>query len=190
MSVEFSGLFHENLPKSLDIFAEKSTPTKSLGGRQVSVVSVTNFPQHHPGVIVSQAPANALPIEIQLRWSDQDLLAHVNNATIMRLAEEARIRALTQLQRSVGWEGPLDMVLRTAHTEFLRPVMYDDSITINVWVSRIGNSSFVLQHELVQDGEICVTIEAVVVAFDADNQAPMPLPDQIRAAFESVLASV
>lgn len=138
---------------------------------------------------MSKAPKNALPVKIQLRWSDQDLLAHVNNATIMTLVEEARIRALTDLQQRAQWEGPSDMVLRTATTEFLRPVLYEDSVVVNVWISRIGNTSYVLQHELIQDGEICVTVEAVVVVFDAEKQVSMPIPDPIRAVFETVLAS-
>ena len=138
---------------------------------------------------MSNAPHNALPIEIQLRWSDQDLLAHVNNATIMTLVEEARIRAMTELQQHSEWNGSLDMVLRTATTQFLRPVMYEDSVTVNVWISRIGNTSFVLQHELLQDGEICVTVEAVVVLFDAEKQVSRQIPDTLRAVLESVSAS-
>lgn len=138
---------------------------------------------------MSTAPKNALPIEIQLRWSDQDLLAHVNNATIMTLVEEARIRAITELRQQSEWNGSLDMVLRTATTQFLRPVMYEDSVTINVWISRIGNTSFVLQHELLQDGEICVTVEAVVVLFDAEKQVSRQIPDTLRAVLESVSAS-
>ncbi|OAV63079.1 acyl-CoA thioesterase [Enteractinococcus helveticum] len=138
---------------------------------------------------MSNAPKNALPIEIQLRWSDQDLLAHVNNATIMTLVEEARIRAITDLQQRGELNGPLDMVLRTATTEFLRPVMYEDSVTVNVWVSRIGNTSYVLQHELMQYGEICVTVEAVVVLFDVEKQVSKPIPDPLRAVLETVLAS-
>ena len=138
---------------------------------------------------MSNAPKHSLSIEIQLRWSDQDLLAHVNNATIMTLVEEARIRALYQLQEQTQWDGPLEMVLRTAHTEFLRPVMYEDSVTVNVWISRIGNTSYVLQHELVQHGEICVNVEAVVVVFDSKEQAAMPIPAPVRAAFETVLTA-
>ena len=139
---------------------------------------------------MSNAPKNALPIEIQLRWSDQDLLAHVNNATIMTLVEEARIRASTELQQRGQWNGPLEMVLRTATTEFLRPVMYEDSVVVNVWVSHIGNTSFVLQHELLQYGEICVTVEAVVVLFDVEKQASKPIPDPLRAVLETVSASL
>lgn len=137
---------------------------------------------------MSQAPQNALEIPIELRWSDQDLLGHVNNAKLMTLAEEARIRSLDRLRRQYELPGPLDMVLRTTHTDFLRPVMYEDAIKIMVWISRIGNTSYVMQHELIQNGEVCVNVEAVVVMFDSEKQAPMSLPDEVRAAFESVAA--
>lgn len=137
---------------------------------------------------MSQAPQNALEIPIELRWSDQDLLGHVNNAKLMTLAEEARIRSLDRLRRQYELPGPLDMVLRTTHTDFLRPVMYEDAIKIMVWISRIGNTSYVMQHELIQNGEVCVNVEAVVVMFDSEKQAPMSLPDEVRTAFESVAA--
>lgn len=137
---------------------------------------------------MSQAPPNALEIPVELRWSDQDLLGHVNNAKLMTLAEEARIRSLERLRRQLRLEGPLDMVLRTTQTDFLRPVMYEDAIKVLVWISRIGNTSYVMQHELIQNGEVCVSVEAVVVMFDSQQQAPMPLPDEVRAALESVAA--
>lgn len=137
---------------------------------------------------MSQAPPNALEIPIELRWSDQDLLGHVNNAKLMTLAEEARIRSLERLRRQLRLEGPLDMVLRTTQTDFLRPVMYEDAIKVLVWISRIGNTSYVMQHELIQNGEVCVSVEAVVVMFDSQQQAPMPLPDEVRAALESMAA--
>lgn len=137
---------------------------------------------------MSNAPKNALEIPIELRWSDQDLLGHVNNAKLMTLAEEARIRTLGRLQQQVDYSGPLDMVLRTTDTEFLRPVVYESAVIVYVWITRIGNTSYVMQHELVQDGQVCVTIEAVVVMFDSEQQAPMPLPDEVRSALESISA--
>lgn len=50
---------------------------------------------------MSKAPQNALEIPIELRWSDQDLLGHVNNAKLMTLAEEARIRSLGRLREQL-----------------------------------------------------------------------------------------
>lgn len=137
---------------------------------------------------MSQAPQNAININIALRWSDQDLLGHVNNAKIMTLVEEARIRTVAQLQQQGGCDGPLDMVLRTSQTDFLRPVLYTGNVEVNVWISRIGNTSYVMRHELVQDDQVCVTVEAVVVMFDSAKQAPMVIPDRIRRALESVSA--
>ena len=137
---------------------------------------------------MTKAPQNALEIPIELRWSHQDLLGHVNNAKLMTLAEEARIRSLGRLREQLDWTGPLDMVLRTTQTNFLRPVMYDGAITVFVWISRIGNTSYVMQHELVQHGQVCVNVEAVVVLFDSAEQAPMPLPDEVRTVLETLVA--
>lgn len=135
---------------------------------------------------MSNAPTSAIRVEIELRWSDQDLLGHVNNAKIMTLLEEARIRALEDLRRRANWEGTIETVVRTAHTEFIRPVVYTGETVVNVWISRLGNSSYVLQHELVQDGEVCVTLEAVMVAFDSQTQTSTPIPAPLRVAFESI----
>lgn len=135
---------------------------------------------------MSQAPENAINIHLALRWSDQDLLGHVNNAKIMTLVEEARVRTVMQLQQDNQCNGPLDMVLRTSQTEFLRPVMYTGDVEVNVWISRIGNTSFVMQHELVQDDAVCATVEAVVVMFDNAKQTPMTIPEHIRSALEAV----
>lgn len=131
---------------------------------------------------MSQAPPNALEIPIELRWSDQDLLGHVNNAKLMTLAEEARIRSLERLRRQLRLEGPPGYGPADHANRFFA------AIKVLVWISRIGNTSYVMQHELIQNGEVCVSVEAVVVMFDSQQQAPMPLPDEVRAALESVAA--
>lgn len=131
---------------------------------------------------------NIMEIVLELRWSDQDAFGHVNNAKIMTLAEEARIRAFMQLQDRLNTKGLLDMVLRTTTTNFLRPVMYTGAVQVNVWISRVGTTSFVMQHELVQDGAVCATIEAVVVMFDLETQRPRPISAELRTVMEAVTA--
>lgn len=138
---------------------------------------------------MSRAPAHAIQQRIDLRWSDQDLLGHVNNATIMTLVEEARIRTLAQLEQQLDVHGALDMVLRTTTTDFFRPVMYRGPVHVNVWISRIGTSSFVMQHEVAQDDEVYVSVEAVVVMFDRETQGSMPIPQALRTALETVTAT-
>jgi len=136
---------------------------------------------------MSQAPDNALELNIELRWSDQDMMGHVNNARIMTLVEEARIRAMEQFQRQAGSDEPFGAVLRTTSTEFFLPVVYPDDVVVRIWVSRIGNTSFVMQHELSQNGQVAVTVEAVVVMFSNEQQQPMPINQEVRGALETVM---
>ncbi|GAA2027049.1 thioesterase family protein [Yaniella flava] len=137
---------------------------------------------------MSKAPENAIELNIALRWSDQDLMGHVNNARIMTLAEEARIRVMGQLQRTAGTDEPFEAVLRTTNTDFLRPITYPEDIVVRIWISKIGNTSLVMHHELSQHGEVAVTVEAVVVMFSSELQAPTPITGQVREALESVSA--
>lgn len=137
---------------------------------------------------MSKAPANALEFTIGLRWSDQDLMGHVNNARIMTLLEEARIRAMDAFQQQIGANESLGSVVRTANTDFLLPVNYPSDVVVRVWISRIGNTSYVMQHELSQHDTVCVTLEAIMVLFSSATQKPTPISDTVRAALESVSA--
>lgn len=135
---------------------------------------------------MSEAPENALKFNIDLRWSDQDLMGHVNNARIMTIVEEARIRAMEQLQHQLGAGESSGAVLRTSHIDFYAPVMYPGDAEVRIWVSRIGNTSYVMQHELSQNGQVAATVEATVVMFSPEEQKPTPISDKARAALESV----
>lgn len=137
---------------------------------------------------MSNAPANALEVHVELRWSDQDLMGHVNNARIMTIIEEARVRAMDQLRRMAGVGGSFGAVLRTTNTEFLAPVMYPDEVVVRIWIERIGNTSFVMHHELNQNDQVAVTVDATVVMFSSESQKPMSIPDPVRTALESVSA--
>lgn len=116
---------------------------------------------------VQQYREFATPIELQLRWSDQDTNAHINNARIGTLFEEARIRA-RDVWRGDGPE-PLEgsLLVRAQHTSFDREVLYGPDTTVLVWISRVGNSSYVVSHLLVQDGQPCVHMEVTMVVVDA-----------------------
>lgn len=137
---------------------------------------------------MTHTPANALKINIELRWSDQDAFGHVNNAKLMTLMEEAGYRASSQLQAQANYIGPRDPVVRTAYTDFRFPVHYTGPVTVNVWISRIGTTSYVLQHQLQQNDRTCMTMEAVMVLFDTVRQKSIPIPAKLRTAMETMYA--
>lgn len=133
----------------------------------------------------SQIQAIATPIEVQLRWSDQDVNGHVNNARILTIMEEARIRA-TQLWTATtpGTSGP-QRVVRALNTNFDQEVQYGPETIVWVWVPRIGNSSFVFGQLLVQDGEPCVYTEATMIILDTESGKPKPHDAAYRKELEA-----
>lgn len=126
----------------------------------------------------------ATPIPLALRWSDQDLNVHVNNARILTLMEEARIRVTQKWANTMpDVSGPKRLV-RAVNANFDQEVLYGPDTVVWVWVSRIGNSSFVLSHLLAQDGVACVYSEATMVVVDGTTGKTIPHDETHRAALE------
>ena len=126
----------------------------------------------------------ATPIDVQLRWSDQDVNGHVNNARILTLLEEARIRVTKQWMDTVpGSSGPR-RVVRALNASFDREVHYGKETTVWVWVPKIGRTSFVFAHLLSQDDHPCVYLEITMVVTDADTGRPKPHDAAYRQILE------
>jgi acyl-CoA thioester hydrolase len=68
-----------------------------------------------------------------VRWGDLDAFGHVNNATYLVYAQEARY----------AWSKMIEMVVARAEVDFIAPIYAGDIyIDIEIWVHSIGNSSF------------------------------------------------
>lgn len=128
----------------------------------------------------TEAPQNAFTCELQVRWSDQDLNGHVNNARVITLIEEARIQA-GQVWTGSFPNGASPRVVRSLQVHYDRPVHYTLPVTGKVWVSRIGNTSYTVCHELMQDGQRCCYAETAIVVLDRDSGRPAVVNHETRA---------
>jgi len=101
-----------------------------------------------------------LTVAIPLRWSDFDAYAHVNNAEMLRLLEEARIQAFWRTDDSGGLgrttavldSGPgaetISLIARQ-EVEYLAPIPYLRApIDIELWIGRIGGASLEICYEI------------------------------------------
>lgn len=131
----------------------------------------------------AEAPENAFHFEMQLRWSDQDLLGHVNNARIVTLGEEARVRADRAWFEDAAKVGA--RVVRTQRIDFDAPLHYGSPLYVSVWVARIGRTSLTLIHDLWQDGRRCALIEAVMVEVDPETGRSVPISATDRNILEA-----
>lgn len=131
-----------------------------------------------------EMPSDSLLIfdtDINPRWSDQDRLGHVNNAEYFRYFEEARIRWLDSLADSLdrSKEGP---VVATTSCTYLHSVVYPCPLNCQLYLSKLGNSSFSLQQELTEiaTGKLMVEGSVTLVWVNRETGKPTPIPNVLR----------
>ncbi|MFC4224566.1 acyl-CoA thioesterase [Lysinibacter cavernae] len=140
---------------------------------------------------------------LQLRWADLDAYGHVNNAVMLRLLEEARIRWMwkpaggTASRDSQIFDASptSDTIMVIAHQEIeYRAVLpyLDEGININVWIGAIGGSSLDLYYEIygaagAEAETLYVRASSTVVVMDAAAQKPRRLSTDERAAMQPYL---
>ena len=121
------------------------------------------------------------PIEVQFR--DLDALGHVNNAAYLSYIEHARLMYMVNLGL---WslERPV-MILARSEIDYVRSVLYGQTVNVLVRVSRLGTKSFEFQMEIRVNNEVVVRAASVNVWFDHDRQESIPIPDHARNAINA-----
>ena len=122
--------------------------------------------------------------QVQLRWSDPDMLGHVNHARALALLEDARL-AMTDGRPGGG------LILARLEADYLRQLYYrvNEPLTVSSWVTRLGTRSFTVRQELVQDGEVAIRADVVLVLFDFATNASRAMTDDERAQWSGYLES-
>lgn len=123
-----------------------------------------------------------LQVAVERRFSDLDVLGHVNNVVYAVYLEEARVRLLERFGRD-GVLAPAQVVARQ-EIDYLRPLgLSSRPITVAVSVESVGRTSYVLSYEIRDDdGSVAARARSVLVCFDPATQSSTPIPAQMRAA--------
>jgi acyl-CoA thioester hydrolase len=120
--------------------------------------------------------------QVQLRWSDPDMLGHVNHARALSLLEDARLAMVDD--RPGG-----SMILARLEVDYLRQLYYRvaEPLCVSSWVTRLGTKSLTVRQELVQDGQVAIRADAVLVTFDFTTDASRALTDDERRYWSAYL---
>ncbi len=117
-----------------------------------------------------------------VRWDDLDAFGHVNNATYLTYAQEAR-SDFFWFQRVREGSTPIlsDMVVGRAEVDFIKPI-YEGSfdLQVDMWVTNIGNSSFAMEYELISKNGLHARVKSVQVAVSHETKKSRPLTDAER----------
>jgi acyl-CoA thioester hydrolase len=120
-----------------------------------------------------------LPREVEFR--DLDVARHVNNAVYLTYLENARIRYLIEvLGPEFAYE--LSLILARIAVDFRSAARFPETLEVGARVTRLGTTSFDMEHEVRGgDGRLVLEASSVLVSYDYDADASMPLPEQWRA---------
>ena len=157
-----------------------------------------------PTATEETAPAGRrLHIPVPLRWGDLDAFNHVNNTSMLKLLEEARVRAFWQPEPGESapptavldsglHSGILTLIARQ-EIEYLAPVPYQrHPLDVQLWFGKLGGSSIEVCYEVCSPLEtagpegtqtVYARATTVVVKVDAATGRPLRLSAEERAAW-------
>ncbi|HEV7577191.1 MAG TPA: YbgC/FadM family acyl-CoA thioesterase [Caldimonas sp.] len=125
---------------------------------------------------------------LRVRWAEIDAQQIVFNGhylTYFDTAISGYWRALAMPYAATMQSFGGDMFLRKATVEYLGSAQYDDVVDVGMRCSRIGTSSLTFFGGIFRTDELLVTGELVYVFADPVAKAPIPVPAELRALFET-----
>jgi len=130
--------------------------------------------------------------EMPTRWGDADAFGHINNTLYSRYYESARF---AYFEKAMDMEFDMDskegLILADMKVAFLQQLHYPTVMEIGSRVSRLGNTSLVMDCAIfVKDSETLInTSRATMVYFDFKKNEKMVISESVRSlisAFEKI----
>ncbi|MEO7064220.1 MAG: thioesterase family protein [Dokdonella sp.] len=137
----------------------------------------------------SATPESPMPmasVPMTVRWGDLDAFNHVNNATFLVYAQEARLAWLANID-GVWFDETMMPVVAAAQINFRRQLAWPGQIIVDLAAKRVGTSSVTITHHVVAaDDADCIYAdgEVVMVWVEPTSGRSVPLPAAIRRACE------
>lgn len=120
-------------------------------------------------------------IPAQIRFSDVDQFGHMNNSVYFSLYDLAKTSYLRDVFGPQDWT-KFAMVVANINADFMAPVYFTDDLVIETTVLHLGNKSFTLLQRAVdkETKEVKCQCRTVMVAFDIEQQLPIPIPQDYK----------
>ncbi len=140
-------------------------------------------------------------VQIPLRWSDFDAYAHVNNAEMLRVLEEARIQAMWRPDDGSASDQPTAVMdvrpgaetlalIARQEIQYLQPIPYMRApLDIEMWAGAMGGASIDVCYEVfspigVEPRVLYTKAATTVVMVSAETNNPTRIPTDLREAWK------
>lgn len=124
----------------------------------------------------------SLKLELRIDWSEIDLFGHVNNLSIQKYIQSARVNYLEtiglMLSQSDIKIGPTFV---SSTCQFRKMLFYPGNVTVYSKVDLIKTTSFRILHEILNDqNEIAAEAHDIIVLFDFVKNHKLIITDEIK----------
>ncbi|QJF51282.1 acyl-CoA thioesterase [Roseobacter ponti] len=148
------------------------------------------LPYHTPLSPVQQKrlgidPPAPLAMADTVRFSELDVLRHVNNAVYMNWFERLRIRYTQNcgLSRYTGRGTDPRIVIRSGSIHYREEMRMDEDYVVTCGCTAFRNTSFSLHQELWSDRRLRATFDCVLVLLNHNGEGRFTIPDHVRRHF-------
>ena len=133
-------------------------------------------------------PPQPLAMADQVRFSQIDVLNHVNNVVYFEWFERLRIRYHQDWGISSYDHGPDSprIVIRSGNIHYREELRLDDVYAATCGCTAFRNSSYTLHQEIWCDGSLRATFDCVMVLLRQDASGKFAIPDAIKQRFRDV----
>ncbi|MFT5276955.1 MAG: acyl-CoA thioester hydrolase [Glaciecola sp.] len=124
-----------------------------------------------------------LSIDFEVRFYETDALQHVSNTVLVGWFETARLPIFKYFTPNLDLQN-WPLILANYNVDFLEQIYLAHRVEVKTWISRIGNSSFVVYQELWQQDRKKAKGTTTLVRFDYATKKAVGISDDIRALLE------
>jgi acyl-CoA thioester hydrolase len=122
-----------------------------------------------------------LEIAVPVRFRDIDSLGHINNAVYFTFCEVARNAYWTKLfgTRRLA---EANFIVARAELDYRGQANDERNILVGIRVPSIGNTSFVFDYRILEEGTRRLIAEgrSIQVTFDYRNNVKVPVPNHVK----------
>ena len=124
-------------------------------------------------------------VQYELQYSDIDRQGHVNNVAYLRIIEDVRSKMLYHI-KAPDERNTMNVVAHLS-ADYLAETEWPGAVDVYKRIKRIGNSSFILEAIIGQNGKIAFHNDTVMVIVNPDSRKSTPIPPTMRANLEKWL---
>ncbi|MEZ5855900.1 MAG: thioesterase family protein [Hyphomicrobiaceae bacterium] len=129
---------------------------------------------------------------VTIRFSDTDMLGHINNVATAAYFEAARCELFYKLMQDGGLvergkKARIDFVLARVAIDFKKEFFYPGDVEVGARFIRLGNRSIVTGYGLFIGDTCHATSECVNVFFDLEDRVSVAPPPRVRELLQAAI---